>query len=95
MGNSGSQQSPIDESLTYLCVTDVQITDQQMGRPQGHPMAGQATSGPKVQQMRMIGHVRQQDFDIPESTPVNQEKSPWELPAFAKRIAEPDALHRP
>ena len=74
MGNSGSQQAPIDESLTYLCVTDVQITIRKMGKPLGQPMAGQATGGPKVQQIRMVGHVQQKVLDIPEATPINQEK---------------------
>jgi hypothetical protein len=45
-----------------------------MGKPLGQPMAGQATTGPKVQQMRMVGHVRQKDLDIPEATPIIQEK---------------------
>lgn len=68
------QQAPKEEGDTYLCVTDVQITDRKMGKPLGQPMAGQATVGPKVQQMRMVGHVRQKDIDIPEATPIIQEK---------------------
>ena len=68
------QQAPKEEGVTYLCVTDVQITDRKMGKPLGRPMAGQATTGPKIQQMRMVGHVRQKDLDIPESTPIIQEK---------------------
>ena len=68
------QQVPKEEGVTYLCVTDVQITDRKMGKPLGQPMAGQATAGPKVQQMRMVGHVRQKDLDIPEATPIIQEK---------------------
>ncbi len=68
------QQAPKEEGVTYLCVTDVQITDRKMGKPSGRPMAGQETAGPKVQQMRMVGHVRQKDLDIPESTPIIQEK---------------------
>ena len=68
------QQAPKEESDAYLCVTDVQITDRKMGKPLGHSMAGQATAGPKVQQMRMVGHVRQKDLDIPEATPIIQEK---------------------
>ena len=69
------QQAPKEEGDTYLCVTDVQITDRKMGQPLGgQPMAGQATAGPKVQQMRMVGHVRQKDLDIPEATPIIQEK---------------------
>jgi hypothetical protein len=63
------QQAPKEEGDTYLCVTDVQITDRKMGKPLGQPMAG-----PKVQQMRMVGHVRQKDLDIPEATPIIQEK---------------------
>ena len=68
------QQAPKEEGDTYLCVTDVQITDRKMGKSFGQPMAGQATVGPKVQQMRMVGHVRQKGLDIPEATPIIQEK---------------------
>ncbi len=63
------QQPPKEEGIIYLCVTDVQITDRKMGKPLGQP-----TAGPKVQQMRMVGHVRQKDIDIPEATPIIQEK---------------------
>jgi hypothetical protein len=68
------QQAPKEEGVIYLCVTDVQITDRKMGKPLGQPTAGQATTGPKVQQMRMVGHVRQKDLDIPEATTIIQEK---------------------
>jgi hypothetical protein len=68
------QQPPKEEGVTYLCVIDVQITDRKMGKPVTQPMAGRATSGPKVQQMRMVGHVRQKDLDILEATPIIQEK---------------------
>ncbi len=67
-------QAPKEDGVTYLCVTDVQITDRKLGKPLGQPTAGQATTGPKVQQMRMVGHVRQKDLDIPEATPIIQEK---------------------
>ena len=67
-------QAPKEDGVTYLCVTDVQITDRKMGKPLGQPMAGQATTGPKVQQMRMVGHVRQKDMDIPEATTIIQGK---------------------
>jgi hypothetical protein len=68
------QQAPKEEGVTYLCVTDVQITDRKMGKPLGRPMAGQETTGLKVQQMRMVGHVRQKNLDIPEATPIIKEK---------------------
>jgi len=68
------QQAPKEEGVTYLCVTDVQITDRKMGKPLGQPSAGQATSGPKIQQMRMVGHVRQKDLDIPEAATIIQGK---------------------
>ena len=68
------QQAPKEDGVTYLCVTDVQISDRKMGKPLGQPTAGQATTGPKVRQMRMVGHVRQKDLDIPEVTPIIQEK---------------------
>ena len=68
------QQAPKEEGVTNLCVTDVQITDRKMGKPLGRPMTGQATTGPKIQQMCMVGHVRQKDLDISEATPILQEK---------------------
>ena len=68
------QEAPKEDGVTYLCVTDVQITDRKMGKPLGQPTAGQATTGPKVQQMRMVGHVRQKDMDIPEATTIIQGK---------------------
>jgi hypothetical protein len=68
------QQAPKEDGVTYLCVTDVQITDRKMGKPLGQPAAGQATTGSKVQQMRMVGHVRQKDLDIPEATSIIQGK---------------------
>ncbi|MEO5630460.1 MAG: complement resistance protein TraT, partial [Nitrospiraceae bacterium] len=37
------QQAPKEDGVTYLCVTDVQITDRKMGKPLGQPAAGQAT----------------------------------------------------
>jgi hypothetical protein len=76
------QQAPKEEGVTYLCVTDVQITDRKMGKPLSQPtgMTGTITDRkgdsplPKVQQMRMVGHVRQKDLNIPEATPIIQEK---------------------
>ncbi|MEQ1626206.1 MAG: complement resistance protein TraT [Nitrospira sp.] len=68
------QQAPKEDGVTYLCVTDVQITDRKLGKTIGQPVSGQVTSSPKVQQMRMVGHVRQKDLDIPEATPIIQEK---------------------
>ena len=52
---------------------DVQITDRRLGKLFGQPVA-QTPTGPKVQHMRMVGHVRQKDLDIPEATPIIQEK---------------------
>ncbi len=76
------QQAPKEEGVTYLCVTDVQITDRKMGKIIGQPtgMTGTVTDRkgdsplPKVQQMRMVGHVRQKDLNIPEATPIIQDK---------------------
>jgi hypothetical protein len=73
-GFPGMQPPPKEEGVTYLCVTDVQITDRKMDKPLGQPVAGQVTPGPKVQQMRMVGHVRQKDLDVPEAAPIIQEK---------------------
>ena len=68
------QQAPKEDGVTYLCVIDVQITDRKIGKTIGVPVGGQNTSSPKVQQMRMVGHVRQKDLDIPEATPIIQDK---------------------
>ena len=68
------QQAPKEDGITYLCVTDVQITDRKLGKTIGAPVGGQNASSPKVQQMRMVGHVRQKDLDIPEATPIIQDK---------------------
>ncbi|MDH5337607.1 MAG: complement resistance protein TraT [Nitrospira sp.] len=68
------QQAPKEDGVTYLCVTDVQITDRKIGKSIGRPTGGQASSGEKVQLMRMVGHVRQKSLDIPEATPIVQEK---------------------
>jgi cytochrome c5 len=73
-GFPGMQPPPKEEGVTYLCVTDVQITDRKIGKPLGQPVGGQAPAGLKVQQMRTVGHVRQKDLDIPEATPIIQEK---------------------
>ena len=68
------QQAPKEDGVTYLCVTDVQVTDRKLGKTIGQPVSGQATSSPKVQQMRMVGHVRQKHIDTPEATPIIQDK---------------------
>ncbi len=73
-GMPGMQPPPKEDGVTYLCVTDVQITDRKMGKSLGQPVGGQAVAGPKVQQMRMVGHIRQKSIDIPEATPIVQEK---------------------
>jgi hypothetical protein len=69
-------EPPPEEGVTYLCVADVQITDRRTGRLLGQPVGAPTSTGfaPKVQQMRMVGHVLQKDLDIPEATPIVQEK---------------------
>ena len=79
-GFPGMQPSPKEDGVTYLCVADVQITDRKIGRAIGRPMTGSAADRKgdsplaKVQLMRMVGHVRQKSLDIPEATPIVQEK---------------------
>ena len=81
-GFPGMQPPPKEDGVTYLCVADVQITDRRIGKVIGQPvgMTGTATDRKadsplvKVQQMRMVGHVRQKSLDIPEATPIVQEK---------------------
>ena len=73
-GFPGMQPPPKEDGVTYLCVADVQITDRKLGKSIGRPTGGQASGGEKVQLMRMVGHVRQKSLDIPEATPIVQEK---------------------
>lgn len=73
-GFSGMQPPPKEDGVTYLCVADVQITDRKIGKSIGRSVGGQSSGGAKVQQMRMVGHVRQKSIDIPEATPIVQEK---------------------
>lgn len=73
-GMPGMQPPPKEDGVTYLCVADVQITDRKIGKSIGRPTGGQASGGEKVQLMRMVGHVRQKSLDIPEATPIVQEK---------------------
>jgi len=73
-GFPGMQPPPKEDGVTYLCVADVQITDRKMGKSIGRPTGGQSSGSEKVQLMRMVGHVRQKSLDIPEATPIVQEK---------------------
>ncbi|MGQ0555645.1 MAG: complement resistance protein TraT [Nitrospiraceae bacterium] len=73
-GFPGMQPPPKEDGVTYLCVADVQITDRKIGKSIGRPTGGQSSGGEKVQLMRMVGHVRQKSLDIPEATPIVQEK---------------------
>ncbi|OQW33710.1 MAG: hypothetical protein A4E19_02340 [Nitrospira sp. SG-bin1] len=73
-GFPGMQAQPKEDGVTYLCVADVQITDRKIGKSIGRPTGSQSSGGAKVQLMRMVGHVRQKSLDIPEATPIVQEK---------------------
>lgn len=81
-GFPGMQPPPKEDGVTYLCVADVQITDRKIGRAIGQPVGMTGTAADrkgdsplaKVQLMRMVGHVRQKSLDIPEATPIVQEK---------------------
>jgi hypothetical protein len=73
-GFSGMQPPPKEDGVTYVCITDVQVTDRKMGKTLGQPTGSQTAAVQKVQKMRMVGHVRQKSLDIPEATPIVQEK---------------------
>ncbi len=56
---------PRDETIAYLCVADVQVTERD----------NSATTGmPKLYTMRSVAHVLQKKLDIEEATPIIQEK---------------------
>jgi hypothetical protein len=73
-GFSGMQPPPKEDGVTYVCITDVQVTDRKVGKTLGQPTGSQTAAVQKVQKMRMVGHVRQKSLDIPEATPIVQEK---------------------
>lgn len=73
-GFPGMQSPPKEDGVTYLCVADVQITDRKIGKSIGQSAGSSASGAAKVQLMRMVGHVRQKSLDIPEATPIVQEK---------------------
>jgi Enterobacterial TraT complement resistance protein len=73
-GLPGMQPPPKEDGVVYLCVADVQITDRKIGKLIGRPTGSQSSGSEKVQLMRMVGHVRQKSLDIPEATPIVQEK---------------------
>lgn len=60
MGGGGPP--PKDESVTYLCVADVLVTERGKN---GHPSA---------QRMRSVAHVLQKELNIQEATPIIREK---------------------
>jgi hypothetical protein len=53
---------PKDDSVTYLCVADVLVTD--MGR----------NGEPKSYKMRSVAHVLQKELNIEEATPIIRDK---------------------
>jgi Enterobacterial TraT complement resistance protein len=73
-GFPGTQPPPKEDGVTYLCVADVQITDRKIGKSIGQRAGAQSSGSAKVQLMRMVGHVRQKSIDIPEATPIVQDK---------------------
>ncbi|MGQ0812479.1 MAG: complement resistance protein TraT [Nitrospiraceae bacterium] len=75
-GYPGMAGPPPSDGVLYLCATDVQITDRRMGQVIGQPATqGSSHPGtPKVQRMRMVGHVLQKELNILEATPIVQEK---------------------
>ncbi len=73
-GFPGRQPPPKEHGVTYLCATDVQITDQKIGKSIDRQTGDQSSGAEKVQLMRMVGHVRQNSLDIPEATPIVQDK---------------------
>lgn len=72
-GFAGRQPPPKEDGVTYLCVTD-QITNQKIGRSIDRQTGDQSSGGEKVQLIRMVGHVRRNSLDIPEATPIVQDK---------------------
>ncbi len=73
-GFPGMQPPHREDGVTCLCVADVQITDRKIGRSIDQRAGTQSSGSAKVQLMRMVGHVRQKGLDIPEATPIVQDK---------------------
>jgi len=50
-GFPGRQPPPTEDGVTYLCVTDVQITDQKIGKSIDRQTGDQSSGAEKVQLM--------------------------------------------
>ncbi len=62
-GYPGMAPPPEEEGVTYVCITDIRITER-----------NGAGGGPKVYEMRSVGHVLQKKLDIEEAAPIVRDK---------------------
>ena len=62
-GYPGMAPPPEEEGVTYVCIADIRITER--NGPAG---------GPKVYEMRSVGHVLQKKLDIEEASPIVRDK---------------------
>lgn len=62
-GYPGMAPPPEEGGVTYVCIADIRITER-------HGPAG----GPKVYEMRSVGHVLQKKLDIEEASPIVRDK---------------------
>jgi TraT complement resistance protein len=62
-GYPGMAPPPEEEGVTYVCIADIRITER-----------NGAGGGPKVYEMRSVGHVLQKKLDIEEATPIVRDK---------------------
>jgi hypothetical protein len=70
MGGMGGMKQPPPEGVLYLCVADVLVTEQ---RAPGKSAASVPSSA-ATYTMRSVGHVIQKELNIPEATPIIQNK---------------------
>lgn len=73
MGGMGGMKQPPPEGVLYMCVADVQVTEQTGSARSATPVAASSTQ-PPVYTMRSVAHVLQKELNIEEATPIIQEK---------------------
>ncbi|HJT20112.1 MAG TPA: complement resistance protein TraT [Nitrospira sp.] len=73
MSGMGGMKQPTPEGVLYLCVADVLVTEQAAkGAPAQAVSASESRAATYT--MRSVGHVIQKELNIPEATPIIQNK---------------------
>lgn len=73
MGGMGGMKQPPPEGVLYMCIADVQVTEQPGPAKPANPVAA-SSSQPPMYTMRSVAHVLQKELNIEEATPIIEKK---------------------